>query len=307
MHSQPKILAVGTGAVGSLYAGKLAQAGAVVSVLCRSDYDVVKQCGIAIKSRWGDFHFQPATVIRAAAEYQDAADYVLVALKVLPEVDVRAIIAPAVRPGTRIVLLQNGIDIEPPVQRAFPDNEIISGLAFVYVSRNGFGDIDHQDYGRVVLGTYPSGGSPAVQRLVDLFTAVNVPCESTEDIVKTRWEKLVWNVAFNPLSVLGGGADTARIMGNPVTERLVREIMLEVCRVARVDGVHISLDRIDKYMKDTKAMKPYRTSMLLDWMAGRPMEVEAILGNAVRRAQVHKIDIPTLDCLYGLMTLMESR
>jgi 2-dehydropantoate 2-reductase len=303
----PKILVVGTGAIGGFYSAKLAQAGAQVSVVCRSDYDVIKAQGIQVTSVWGDFHFAPARVLRSVEDYPDIADYILVGLKVLPEVDPVAMIRAAVRPQTAIFLLQNGIDIELPVAQAFPDNEVISGLAFICVSRTAPGQVHHQDFGRLAIGCYPSGYSVKAQQLGGLFESVGVPCLVTPEVVTARWQKLVWNAPFNPISVLGGGVDTESILVCPPSAQLARQVMSEVCLLARSSGHELAADIIDRNLTDTLRMKPYKTSMLLDFEAGRPMEVEAILGNAVRIAQRLGISVPYLESLYGLLALVQQR
>jgi 2-dehydropantoate 2-reductase len=124
----PRVLVVGTGAIGGYYGGRLAQAGARVSVVSRSDYDVVRDNGIQVKSFLGDFKYRPEQVLRRASEYDCRADYIIVATKVLPEVDVYELIREAVGPETTIVLIQNGIEIEGPFVKAFPDNEVISAV-----------------------------------------------------------------------------------------------------------------------------------------------------------------------------------
>jgi len=307
LGSSPKILVVGTGAIGGFYSAKLAQAGAQVSVVCRSDHDVIKAKGIQVTSMWGDFHFAPARVLRTVEEYPEIADYILVGLKVLPEVDPVAMIRAAVRPQTAILLLQNGIDIETPVAQAFPDNEVISGLAFICVTRTAPGQVHHQDFGRLAIGRYPSGHSVKAQILGDLFESVGVPCLVTPEVVTARWQKLVWNAPFNPISVLGDGVDKESILGCPPSARLARQVMTEVCLLARSSGHELAADIIDRNLTDTLRMKPYKTSMLLDFEAGRPMEVEAILGNAVRIAQRLGLSVPCLESLYGLLALVQQR
>ena len=106
----PSILVVGTGAIGGFYGGKLAQGGARVAALCRSDVEIVKSKGIQVKSVYGDFHFTPETVIQNVYDYGAPPDYILVGLKVLPEIDTATIIKDIVGPDTSIILLQNGIN-----------------------------------------------------------------------------------------------------------------------------------------------------------------------------------------------------
>ncbi len=306
-RSQPRILIVGTGAVGGFYGGKLAQSGARVAALCRSDYEVVKTRGIRIKSVYGDFSFTPEKVVRDLSEYGPPPDYILVALKVLPEIDTARIIQDAVGPDTVIVLLQNGIEIEDPVAQAFPENEVISGLAFICVTRTSFGHVEHIDFGRLIIGRFPGGYSDRATELSDRFNNAGVPCDVTEDVVTARWRKLVWNAPFNPISVLGGGVDTRTMVDTPESLRLARQIMNEVCGIAAAAGCPLPNGIVQENIDGTRKMEPYKTSMLVDFEAGRPMEIEAILGNGLKVARRHNVPSPHMESLYALLKLIEKK
>lgn len=302
-----KILLYGTGAVGSLYGGKLAQAGASVSAVCRSDYKEVSAGGIFIKSVYGDYHFIPESTVHSGSEYAFEPDYVIVATKSLPEINIADMIRDSVHPGTAIVLLQNGIDIEPAVAENFRNNEIISGLAFVCATRTGYGKIDHSDFGRVVFGIYPEGKSEKVELLVRMFRSVGIPAEADENIISARWKKLLWNAPFNPLSVLCGGADTSEMMKDKNIRNLAESVMREVADIAAAHGYPLAEESIRKNIADTIRMKPYKTSMLLDYESGRPMEIEVILGNAIRIAQARGIQVPHLQTIYALLGIINRR
>ncbi len=304
---QPRILVVGTGAIGGFYGGKLAQAGASVSTLCRADYEFVKSKGITVTSTLGDFHFTPEKVIRDLGEYGPPPDYILVGLKVLPEIDTVEIIKEVVGPETAIVLLQNGVEIEEPVARAFPDNEIISGLAFICVTRTSPGHIDHTDFGRLVIGRFPAGKSAKTEELATLFNDSGVVCDLSEDVVTARWRKLVWNAPFNPISVLGGGVDTKTMVENPESLELARKVMEEVCLIAEAAGHPLPEEVVQQNIDGTRAMAPYKSSMLVDFEAARPMEVEAILGIGLRVAKRHGVSAPHMESLYGLLKLVDSK
>jgi 2-dehydropantoate 2-reductase len=304
---KPRILVVGTGAIGGFYGGKLAQVGASVSTLCRSDYEMVKAKGISIKSTLGDFHFTPEKVIRDLAEYGFPPDYLLVALKVLPEISTAEIIKEVVGPDTAIVLLQNGVEIEKPVVQAFPNNEIISGLAFICATRTSPGHIDHTDFGRLVIGRFPAGKSAKMEELAKLFNDSGLSCTVSEDVVTDRWRKLVWNAPFNPISVLAGGADTKTMVENPESLELARQVMEEVCEIAEAVGHPLPVAVVQENIEGTRRMSPYKSSMLVDFEAGRPMEVEAILGNAIRVAKRHGVAVPHMESLYGLLKLVDKK
>jgi 2-dehydropantoate 2-reductase len=294
-----KILVVGTGAIGGFYAGKLAQAGAEISVLCRSDYDAVKKSGITIESYWGDFHFSPKKVLRNLSEYNEKADFILVATKVLPEISLPNLLAPVLNKNTSIVLLQNGIHIEKPIADSFPNHHLISVIAFVGVAKIAAAKINHQEYGRLIIGDFPSGVSSKTLQLVELLRKSQVPVEISENIQIERWKKLVWNAPFNPISVIAGGLNTKEMLDNSEIEKLARNVMQEVCLLAEADGFKLPENISEKTIDLTHQMKPYKTSMLLDFEAKRPMEIEAILGNAILFAQKKSIATPYLSGLYS--------
>lgn len=299
-----KVLVIGTGAIGSFYGSLLAKQGADVSVLARSDYEHVKEHGIDITSHLGNFHFQPRQVVKDPSRLFGKLDYVLLCVKVVESADRVGLLRDTLGPNTAIVLISNGIDIEQEIAEAYPDNELISGLAFICVTRTAPGKIWHQAYGKLALGNYPGGASEKVQKLAALFDAARITCEVSEDITTARWQKCVWNAAFNPLSVLSGGLATSDILATQ--EPLVRAIMEEIRAIAAAAGHRLPDDIVDINVSSTHKMPPYKTSMLLDFEARRPLETEAILGNAVRYGRRLGVPIPHLESVYALMKLREK-
>ena len=284
----------------------MAQGGhADIAVVGRSDYDAVKADGYLISSPNGDFDFRPVGVYRSAAEYPGQADYIIVTSKVLPEVDVPAMIRAAVRPHTVIVLIQNGIEIEKDIAAAFPDNELISSIAYIGVTRVAPGKIVHTDSGKLKFGVFPQGTSPGVEKLAQLFASGNIPVTVTTEIIRARWEKLVWNVPFNPLSVLTL-SDTAQLMADRECVGLITNIMAEVCALAQVDGWKQPDSLIADLLEFTRKFPPYKPSMYVDYENGRPMEVEAIVGNVVRIAERHNVRIPHIFSLYAMLKRLDE-
>ena len=276
-----------------------------MAVVCRSDYDAVSRDGYDIHSQvFGDHRFRPDRVYREVAECRDPPDYLLLTSKVLEDVDRAALIRPAVGPRTVIVLIQNGVDIEAPLAAAFPDNELLSSLAFVAVGRSAPGRVDHVSLGWLILGRYPSGLTPAAQGLAAAFEAGKVSCKLTENVVGARWQKAVWNAVFNPISILGGVLDTDAMVRTETEVAFVSKAMQEVCDVARAAGHPQSPNIIEQMIAATKAMPAYKTSMALDYENGRPMEIEAILGNTVRAARKLGVATPNLDAIYALAKMV---
>jgi 2-dehydropantoate 2-reductase len=302
------ILIVGAGAVGALFGSALARQGAQVSVVCRSDFDVVQREGYDIVSPLlGNHRFRPHQVLRDAADCPAPPDFLILTVKVLASVDRVALIRPAVGPRTVIVLIENGIDIEPEIAAAFPENELLSGLALVGVGRTAPGKVEHQMMGQLNLGRYPAGPSAAADQLASMLNAGGIGCKVTEDVVTARWQKAVWNATFNPISITGGMLDTAVMLGTPESMAFIRRAMEEVCAVAAAAGHPMPPKLIAQLISGTKAIPPYHTSMALDYKYGRPMEIEAILGNTVRVARQHGVDTPVLETLYALTKMIEKR
>ena len=302
-----KILVLGAGSVGLYFGGRLAQGGAEVSVVVRSDYEAARRSGYDVSSIAGDFHFSPHLVLKSAADYPDVADYVILTTKVLPTVDRVALLRPAIRSkDTVIVLIQNGIDIEDEIKAAFPENELLSTIAYIGASRPEPGKVLHQGSGVLQMGVYPRGISPALDRLAEAFNASKVKCEMMEDIVFTRWNKLLWNLPYNPVSVLAGGATTARMSRRDELEKLCYDLMCEVIRVANAAGVKLSDPLAQKQLEFTRNFPPYKTSMLQDYEAGRALEVEAILGNTLRVARKYGVDVPRIECCYALLKSVDE-
>ena len=301
-----KVLIIGTGAIGGFYGSLLAKAGAEVAVVCRSEYEHIKQHGFFIESHeLGSWTFTPSQVLKNTADYNGTADYVLLCTKVIPSVNRVALLCPVVSTGTAIVFIQNGVEIEQEILTAFPRNEIISGLAYICCNRIGKGEILHLAYGRLTLGNLPGSVSNKTTQLCDLFKQSGIECVATGKIVAERWKKCVWNAPFNPLSVLSGGLATLDILHSQ--EIFVRSIMLDICRIAGAAGHQLPDDIVDINIENTYNMPPYKTSMLLDYENGHPMEIEAILGNAVRAAKLAGIPSPYLDSVYALMKLVELK
>ena len=296
---------IGAGAIGAFYGGVLARGGCEVSVVARSDYEVVAREGYRIASRLGDLSFRPKRVLRQA---EPGCDFVLMAVKLVRDVDRVALLQPALARGTVIVLIANGIDVEDELAQAFPSHELLSGVAYAGVSREAPGRIRHRSpFTRLVIGSHPSGTSAACLRFAEMVRAGGSSAQATEDIVLARWQKCAWNTVFNPLSALGGGLGTRDILGADASVRFVREAIAEVCAIARAAGHALAEDTVDKQISGTQRMGNYLSSMGQDALAGRPMETEPLLGNALRAARRLSVPAPRLESLYALLLMLERK
>jgi 2-dehydropantoate 2-reductase len=158
-----------------------------------------------------------------------------------------------------------------------------------------------------VLGRYPKGSSLAAERLAAFIKAGGASVQLTDDIIGARWQKCAWNTVFNPISALGGGLGTRDILSGEVQTAFVRAAIEEVCAVAAADGHPLASDTVAKQIEGTLRMPNYVSSMGQDWLAGRPMETEALLGNVVRIAAALGVAVPRLAALYALMRMVEAK
>ncbi|MDI9245344.1 2-dehydropantoate 2-reductase [Marinobacter sp. CHS3-4] len=306
MTDKPEVLVVGAGAIGSFYGALLKRAGCRVSLVLRSEYEVVKDHGIRVNSTMGDLSFQPDNVYRDGDTPRETPDYLFLCVKVLPQTDRAALVRPWMGKETALVLIENGIDIERELAEAFPDNPLISCLAFIAVSRTDPGVVEHTSYGQLVMGRYPQGVDDHCERLSSLFTGAGIKVKLTEAVVRERWRKCLWNTAFNPLSVIANGADTKTMLDAKGGEYLIRAMISEVMDVAAADGYQMSKDAVDKLIEGTRKMPPYKNSMALDYLNNRPIERDAILGNVVEIAKRYNIEVPHLNTVLVTLKMREA-
>ena len=306
MGDNPTVLIIGAGAIGALVGHALSKQGARVSVTCRSDFDAVKRSGYLIESARDTVRFEPANVLRDASEFAGRAAYAVLCVKITPDIDRIALLRPAVHSGTCIVVIENGIDIEAEIATAFPQNELASAVAYAGVSRAGPGKIITTMDAQLALGGYPHSPGDAARRFAAMCAAGGLATRVTEHLQSVRWQKAVWNAVLNPVSVLGGAADTKRMLAGGERERFIRAAMHEVAAVAAAAGFPLHADVVEQNIRMTKAFPPYKTSMAIDFENRRPMETEAILGNVLHAARKLNVATPSLDTLYGLMKMVEG-
>lgn len=301
---RPVIAVIGAGAVGGYYGGRLAQHGQDVHFLLRSDYRAVAERGWEIKSCYGDFVLPPGrTHVYDAPERMPKADLVVITLKATANDQLAQLITPLLHRDTVILTLQNGLGNEEQLARLFGPERIMGGLCFVCINRIGPGVIHHIDYGLIRIGAHHPSLRPVAKRVVELFATSGIECELLENLAYGRWEKLVWNMPFNGLGAALGLATDVLVNTESGLE-LVRGLMEEVLAAARSAGVELPNNMPDLKIQQTQRMGAYKSSMQIDRELGRPMEVEAILGEPVRAAERAGVAVPKLRMLYRLVQLV---
>ncbi|HSJ01615.1 MAG: putative 2-dehydropantoate 2-reductase [Verrucomicrobium sp.] len=301
-----RIAIVGSGAVGCYYGGRLAQHGRDVHFLMRSDYDHVKRYGLRIISKQGDAHLQEVKCYRTPDEI-GPCDLVIIAMKSTANEALNSLLPPLLHENTMLLTLQNGLGNEEYLAERFGTGRVLGGLCHVCINRTGPGVIEHLAQGLIAMGEYSGLPLPRTHEIAAEFKRCGIICNVEESLATARWRKLVWNIPFNGLSIVGGGLDTAAILADDSLTHLVRALMHEVIAAARKLGCEIPTSLADDMMTVTKNMGGYRTSSLIDFEEGREVEVDAIWGEPLRRAANAGAEVGRMEMLYYLLKAAVKR
>ncbi|MBD2387181.1 putative 2-dehydropantoate 2-reductase [Cylindrospermum sp. FACHB-282] len=301
---------LGTGALGGFYGARLQKAGLEVHFLLKSDYLEVKQNGLVVESKDGDFTL-PQVHAYCNVEKMPRCDVVVVALKTTQNHLLPQILPPVIKENGVVLVLQNGLGVEEEVAQIVSGVSVIGGLCFLCSNKVGPGHIRHLDYGHMTLGEYnsnyhPAGTTEKMRQIAEDFNSANIPIELVEDLLLGRWKKLVWNIPYNGLSVILN-ATTDELMADIYTRQLVEQLMYEVADGAKSTGRIIPDSFIQTMLDYTVKMKPYRTSMKIDYDEGRALEVEAIFGNPLRKAQAAGANLPQINCVYQQLKFLAAK
>jgi len=298
---------IGTGAVGGLYGARLQKAGHEVHFLLHSDFNHVRRHGLKITSVDGSFRLPKVNAYRRAAD-MPKCDVVVVTLKTTANHLLPSILPKVARPGGVVIILQNGLGAEKTAAGIVPRSVIIGGLTFLCSTKTGPGQIRHIDYGVLTMSLFRRDGkaggiTPLMEEIAEDFRRSGTPTILCEDLVLARWKKLVWNIPFNGLSVVLN-ASTRELTRNPHTRALARTLMDETVRGAASFGRKIPAAFIEKMMKDTDKMVPYNTSMKLDFLQNKPMEIESIYGEPLRAAARRGVRLPRMEVIYRALSFL---
>lgn len=301
---------LGTGALGGFYGAKLQKAGLNVHFLLRSDYEHVSKHGLIVESVDGDFRLAQVNAY-CDVEKMPRCDVVVVALKTTQNHLLSKLLPPIVKDDGVVLVLQNGLGVEAEVAEIVGSDKVIGGLCFLCSNKVRPGQICHLDYGQITLGEYADGYYPAgiterMRQIGEDFESAGIVIELAEDLLLGRWKKLVWNIPYNGLSVILN-ATTAELMANVHTRKLVEQLMYEVLAGAKNSGRIIPDSFIQTMLDYTVKMKPYRTSMKIDYDERRPLEVEAIFGNPLRIAEAVGVNLPQISCLYRQLKFLDNK
>ncbi|MDY7219137.1 putative 2-dehydropantoate 2-reductase [Denitrificimonas sp. JX-1] len=312
VEQRPRIGIIGTGAIGSFYGLMLARAGFEVHFLLRTEYAHVKRNGLRLYSEiYGELALPQVNAWNDVAQ-MPKCDWILVCAKTTSNQVLAPIVRQAAAPGSKVMLLQNGFAVEEQLRPLLdPAVHLLGGLCFIWVHRSAPGVSAHQAQGRINPG-YHSGPATAeqgfaiAQQAAELFSLAGLESKAVADLQEARWQKLVWNVPYNGLSVLLD-SDTKQLMTDPSTHALVMELMQEVVAAAAACGYKLPEKMVHGMLKFTESMPAYWPSMYHDFRAHRPMELQAIYQAPIDAAQAVGCVMPKTHMLLQLLNHVSAK
>jgi 2-dehydropantoate 2-reductase len=176
---------------------------------------------------------------------------------------------------------------------------ILGGLCFTCINRTEPTRIESLLPGYVQFGQYGGLISEKGGRLIDAFENAGVKVRRAESLDEALWRKLCWNVPFNGLSIAGGGITTDLILSSQVLRERAHQLMIEIQAGAKAHGIIIEDHFLEKQFQLTEPMGAYKPSSLIDYLSRKPVEVEAMFGEALNRGQSKGIEMVELSKLYS--------
>jgi 2-dehydropantoate 2-reductase len=315
-----KVCIYGAGAVGGLIAGWLARSGHEVSVIARGAHlEAIRGRGLEIRERATG----KSETYNVRAESDPGRlgfqDYVVVSVKAQSLPEVAAGIGPLVGPETSIMTAMNGVpwwffdrlafgggrqrleSLDPGgrLARAMPTDRIVGCVIHLAASTPGPGVISHNMGRRMILGEPGGRNTLRTRRIAEALAAAGFEAVVTDAIEKEFWVKLLGNVTFNPVSALTASTADLLIENREVKSYMV-QIMREVLAIGRAVGVDADIDpeaRIDM----ARALGQFKTSMLQDLEAGKPLEIDGLLAGTLEIAGKAGVPAPFTQSLFGLI------
>lgn len=291
------IAVVGAGALGIYYGGRIGRAGYPVRFLARSDAKRLADAGLRFGYGGGRHDYVPAKVATIPEDIGEV-DLVVIALKSTANAELARVLPPLIGAKTAVVNLQNGLGVDEDVAAVAGRARTLGALCFVAVNRTGAGEAECAVEGYIELGEFDGKATERTREVAAVFEAAGVRVRVMDSLLAARWRKLVWNIPFNGLSVALGGMTSDEILGTSENEARVWALVTEVQAIARAEGVEIADAFIRDQVERTRTMR-YKPSTMLDWLAGKALEIEPIWGEPLRRARLHGVATPELERLHG--------
>jgi 2-dehydropantoate 2-reductase len=309
-----KFVVAGAGAIGAYIGAKMARAGQDVALFARGPHlRAMQEHGVRVISPDGDFLARPA--VYGSLQEIGPADVVVLAVKAHSLPAMAPELHYAIGPETVVVSTQNGVPWwyfgEQRIERVDPGAVISAAIerrrvvgSIVYFSTEIAepGVIRHISGDRISIGEPDGARSERCRRIAEALVASGLRCPITTHIREEIWVKILGNMAFNPISALTG-ATLARMARHPEVSQLVRSIMQEgECVSARL-GMKLPVS-IEQRIAGAEKVGEHKTSMLQDWEAGRPLELEPVVGAVLELGEKLGVAMPHTRAVYACVKLM---
>jgi len=305
-----KVALVGPGAVGGFYGGMLANSGIPLKILFRSSYDAVRQDGLWLVHHAEDGReerVEPLLAFRDPLEI-GVCDWVIVATKSTANDQLGEILAPLVGEGTGLLTLQNGMGNVENLAGIFGlKRTILAGLCFTCINRTKPNRIESLLPGYVQFGQYGSPLSQEAELMVAAFEEAQIKVKRAQSLDEALWRKLCWNIPFNGLSIACGGITTDQILAHSSHRERARRLMEEIQAGALAYDIKIEDSFLERQFTLTEPMGPYKPSSLIDYLEGKPVEVETIWGVPLRRGLAKGIGMDELQGLYDELASLTTQ
>lgn len=306
---KPTFAVAGAGAVGGYFGAVLLRAGFSVSVLGRGEnLRAIQDKGLRVTTPDGEFTVIP-TVASGNAAQIGPVDAVIIGVKAGQVAGVVAGLFPLMRETTKILTLQNGIEAHEQVSRNLGIQHSLIGVCRISASLIGPGHIQHHGLTPYIAFGEADGSklSPQSSAVVAAFQSAGVTVETPEDIRKALWEKLLFIATVGGLGAISKST-AAEFRSNPETRRILLKLLDEAVAVGRAAGVNIGKDAVPRVLAYIDGLGPdITTSMHRDIVAGRPSELDAIVGPIVRLAKKRNVEAPYTTFLHASLLLQEAR
>jgi 2-dehydropantoate 2-reductase len=318
-----RIVIAGAGAIGGYIGARLTKAGADVVLFARGPHlRAMKERGLRVTSAEGDFEVRPQ-VTDNLADIQNA-EVVFLGVKAHG----LTTLAPQLRilfdDDTVVVSTQNGIPwwyfqglggeldglrlerVDPGgiIASAIEHRRVVGSLAYFATEVVEPGVIRHAEGDRISFGEPDGSRSERTKKIAEALRQAGFRCPITTRIRHEIWVKLLGNVAFNPISALTGGT-LEELARHPDTSRLVREVMTETEAVVRKLGIELPIT-IDQRIAGAEQVGAHKTSMLQDLEAGRPMELEAVVGAVIELGERLGVAMPATQAVYACAKMLDE-
>lgn len=279
-----KITVIGTGAMGSIYAALLADAGNEVWAvdLWEEHLQVIRTSGLRVAGASGDRTVKGIRVASPAdINSVGLCDLIIIATKAAGVAAATNLIAPLLRDDTLVLTIQNGLGAGARIAKYMPTENVLLGVAQGFgASMKGPGYAHHNSMSLIRIGSMETGSKSdlAVEKIAKLWRDAGFNTQSYTDINQLIWEKFICNVAYSaPCAVFN--CTLGELMNNPDAQNISQRCAVEAYEAGRAKGVNITFDDPIQYVTDFgNKMPDARPSLLLDHLAKRPSEIDAING-----------------------------